>query len=331
MKSEIRQDLVSGDWIVVATGRSERPHEIKARQKMEHPEKGDPFADPEKFGNKIIETIMKKDGSDWEIKIIENKYPLVTHGACGEVMEHGPFKYRDGIGFHEVVIYRDPDKSFHDFTSEEMEVVVKTYRDRYKEILKSDKCQKFTLIFHNHGIEAGASLAHPHSQIISVPVYPPDVNGSLEGAERYYKNTGKKVHQVMVECEMEDRKRTIYENDKFIALCPYASGLPYEVRIYPKDFNACFDALSNEDLKECVDVLQTVLKKLYKGLNDPPYNFYIHTAPGDENFTCPAAEFYTWHMEILPKLSTLAGFELGSGIDVNVIDPEEAAELLRNS
>jgi UDPglucose--hexose-1-phosphate uridylyltransferase len=255
----------------------------------------------------------------------------VTHGACGEVMEHGPFKYRDGVGFHEVVIFRDPDKYFNDFTLEEMEVAVKAYRDRYKEILQDDKCQKFTLIFHNHGKEAGASLAHPHSQIISVPVYPPDMNGSLEGAERYYKDNNKKVHQIMVESAMEDKERTVYENDKFIVLCPYASRLPYEVRIYPKDFGACFDMLPDEDLKEFADVMRVTLRKIYKGLNDPPYNFYIHTAPGDEGFTCPATDFYTWHVEILPKISTLAGFELGTGMDVNVVDPREAAEILKNS
>jgi UDPglucose--hexose-1-phosphate uridylyltransferase len=290
MKSEIRQDLVSGDWIIVATERSKRPHEIKSREKMKHPEGGDPFEDPEKFDNEVVKTIMKEDGSDWDIKVIKNKYPLVVHGACGDVMEHGPFKYREGIGFHEVVIFRDANKYFHDFNPEEMQIAMKAYRDRYKDILKSDECQKFTLIFHNHGKEAGASLAHPHSQIISVPVYPPDVNGSLEGAERYYKNTNKKVHQVMVECGMKDKKRTVYENDKFIALCPYASRLPYEVRIYPKDFGACFDVLPDEDLKEFADVMHTILNKIYKGLNDPPYNLYIHTAPGDETFTCPAAE-----------------------------------------
>lgn len=325
MKSEIRQDLVSGDWIVVAAERSKRPHDIKPRQKMEHPESGDPFADPEKFGNEVVKTYMNKDESDWLVKIIKNKYPLVSPGVCGPELEHGPFKYMAGVGFHEVVITRDPEKDMSQFEKDEIEFLMKVFRDRYREILKNDECQKYTLIFHNHGKEAGASLKHPHSQIISVPVFPPEVSGSLAGAEKYFKEKGKKVHQVLVEWEMEEGKRTVYENGKFIALCPYASRSPYEIRIYPKDFGARFDKVNDGDLKELGDALGSVLRKLRDGLNDPAYNFYIHTSPEDSD----REEFYTWHIEILPKIATQAGFEMGTGIDVSVVDPEEAAETLR--
>jgi len=331
MKSEIRQDLVSGDWIVVATERSKRPHDMKKRQVVKHPEDGDPFEDPEKFGNEVIKTIMNKDGSDWAVKIIKNKYPLVTSGACGDVREYGPFKVRDGIGLHEVIIFRDPDKDFPLFSKDEMELAIKTFRDTYRDMIKKDDCQKLTLLFYNHGVEAGASLKHPHAQIISVPIYPQEINRSLKGAEEYYKKNGKKVHQVMIEWGMKEGERTVYENDKFIALCPYASKMPYEIRIYPKDFGACFDVISDEDTKEFADMLGTVLKKLHKGLGDPPFNFYIDSAPSDREFTCPAQDFYVWHLEIIPKLSTLAGFELGTGVEVNVVEPKEAAELLRNS
>lgn len=330
MKTEIRQDLVSGDWIVVATNRSKRPHDIKPRQKMEHPEKGDPFADPEKFGNEVVKTYMNEDESDWAVKIIKNKFPLVNPGQCGPVMDHGPFKYMAGVGFHEVVITRDDEKDFPEFSLEEAELVLRSFRDRFIEILKDDECQKYTLIFHNHGAEAGASLKHPHSQIISVPVYPPEVSRSIEGAERYFKENNKKVHQVLIEWEMEEGERTVYEDEAFIALCPYASKVPYEVRIYPKNFSACFEQITDDELKLFADVLGETLRKVKNGLNDPAYNFYIHTSPKDGDVP-NCNEFYTWHLEILPKISTMAGFEMGTGIDVNIVSPEIAAEILRNS
>ena len=327
MRSEVRQDLVSGDWILVAKERSKRPHEIKPRHEMKHPESGDPFENPEAFDNVVVKTYMKDDESDWRMKIIKNKYPLVTPGICGPVMEKGPFKYMEGVGFHEVFITRDPDKDMPEFSLEENTFIVRAFRDRFRDIIENDECQEYTLIFHNHGVEAGASLRHPHSQIISIPVYPPEVARSIEGAYKYFEQNKKKVHQVLVEWEMEEGNRTVYQNDKFIALCPYASKSPYEMRIYPKNFGSGFEDAREEDLKDLADALGTALRKLRDGLNDPAYNFYIHTSPKEIKFR----DSYTWHIEILPKISTIAGFEMGTGIDVNAIDPEDAAELLRNA
>ena len=129
---------------------------------------------------------------------------------------------------------------------------------------------------------------------------------------------------------MKEGDRTVYENDAFIALCPYASRVPYEVRIYPKNFSACFEQTTDDELKLFADVLGETLRKVRDGLNDPAYNFYIHTSPKDGDVP-NCNEFYTWHLEILPKISTMAGFEMGTGIDVNVVSPEMAAEILRNS
>ena len=332
--SEIRRDPVSRDWVIIATGRAKRPDEfkrerIKIKDSMKDcsfcTETG-PFEDLRKSGNEIIEEFTKKGSKDWWVSVIKNKYPAVRGDKCGVVIKKGPYEVQPGAGYHEVIITRDHNRSIAEMTEEEIEILIFSYQKRYEDLRGAD-CANFILIFHNHGDEAGASLHHPHSQIIAIPVIPSDMRHSLKGSERYRKKTdGGCIHCEMVAWERKEGKRIVYENEEIIVLSPYVPRTSFELRIYPKHHQPYFEKITPEQRKDLAQAMGEALGKLYVGLGDPAYNFFIHTAPsrGAEKYT-----YYHWHIEILPKTAIMAGFELGSGVEISAIDPDEAAEYLR--
>jgi len=178
---------------------------------------------------------------------------------------------------------------------------------------------------HNYGKEAGASIYHPHSQIFGISIIPPDVQSSLDGSRRYYHKEGKCVHCVMIEYELKDKSRLIFENEHFIAFCPFASRVNYEVRIFPKFHSPNFEKINENQEKQLAEIFRICLNKIYEKLNNPAYNFFIHTAPT----TTEHIEHYHWHIEILPRISKWAGFEIGTGIEIITVAPEEAAKQLK--
>jgi len=327
--NEFRQDLVSGDWVLFSTGRTKRPHEEKEREENYQPKDGCPFEDPVKSGQEIIWGFP--DNENWQILTVKNKFPAVKSGLCGPNRQVGPFNAHDATGEHDVIIYKDHELHLPDFSIEQAVSAIRVYKKRYQEMAAASECVEYVMIFHNYGREAGASLYHPHSQIISMPILPPDVSSSLFGSFRYYQENKKRVYDLILEWELEQKKRIVYENDMFVVFCPFVSKFPYEVRIFPRDSHAHFERMPDEFDKYLAEALLAVLAKIKKTLGNPSYNFFIHTAPVKENKLENFHEFYSWHIEILPKLSILGGFELGSGIDINVVDPDAAAEKLRNA
>ncbi len=324
--TEFRQDLVSGDWVLFSTARG---HSIRKFEDSFQPQENCPFEDPEKSGQEIVWGYP--DNKKWNLMVIKNKYPAVSSGVCAPDRLSGPFNVHDGIGEHNVIIFKDHNKHFSDFEAEEAVEAIRVYKKRYQEMSEASECVEYIMIFHNFGREAGASLYHPHSQIISLPILPPDVSRSLYGSYRYFQKNNKRVYDVILERELKEANRIVYENDMFVAFCPFVSKFPYEIRIFSRDSHAHFEKMPDEFDKYLADVLINVLKKIKKALNNPPYNFFIHTAPSKEDKFQNSHEFYSWHIEILPKLSISAGFELGTGIDINVVDPDEAAEKLRDA
>ena len=331
MLNEFREDLVSGEWVLFATGRAQRPGLIKrvAPKAKVLPKSKCPFEDPEKYDNVIVATYPSKKTNDWSIKVVKNKYPAVLEGEVGPLGSAGPFRIQEAKGRHEVVIFRDHDRFLHEFSKEDLAEVIRVYQERYLTILEHSS-SKYALIFHNHGLRAGASISHPHSQIISIPVLPPDIKRSINGSEKFYREHKKRIYNVMIDWEKSEKKRIIYENKYFIAFCPFVSKTPYEVRIFPQESHAHFEKMPEEQLVYLSEILLVVLKKIQSALKNPDYNFFIHTAPL-EGTAMDVHEFYTWHIEILPKISTFGAFELGSGIDVNTIDPDDSAKLLRET
>lgn len=335
--SELRQDLVTGDWVVVATGRAKRPHVFLRRSSATErdPRSRCPFESllPEallvydRAGEPY--RLTAKDRSHlkktWWLQVVPNKYPAFQPGRCPALLTRGPYRWQDGVGFHEVVVTREHERAIAAMSSQQVEIVLSAYRDRYL-ALKDEDCVAYISIFHNHGREAGASLGHPHSQIIAIPVIPPDVGRSLKGSAEYFRRHRRCVHCAMLAFERRERRRIIYQNRDFMVFCPFVSRQAFEVRIFPKRHAPEFESSSDGEISMAADALRAALAKLARGLGEPAHNFFIHTAPTADG---TAAPHYHWHIEIIPKTAIWAGFEIGTGIEISTISPEAAAAFLR--
>lgn len=326
MNSELRQDLVSGDWVVIAPARAKRPEEFQQKKRVKAPIKNCPFEDLQKSGHHPPILVFKNKSKKWEVAVIENKYPAFTHiNTCASLTKNGPYSVMEGIGHHNLVITKNHYKNFPKLSKQTAELVFKAFIDYYK-ILANDYCLEYSLILHNWGPGAGASVYHPHYQIISLPIIPPDVQHSLNGSLAYFKKYKKCVHCAMIDWEIKEKKRIVYENKNAIVLASFVSREPFELRVFPKRHLPFFENTPQDIMKDIVSALQKVLAKIEKKLNDPDYNFFIHTAPLKEKNN---HKHYHWHIEILPKLNVSAGFEQGTGIEINPVDPDEAAKILR--
>ncbi|OHA48971.1 MAG: hypothetical protein A2806_04635 [Candidatus Terrybacteria bacterium RIFCSPHIGHO2_01_FULL_48_17] len=331
--SELRRDLISGDWVVIATGRGKRPQRaVKKRARDLEYEKteGCPFDNPQSGSNAPPLFVVQKPGAqmseDWFIQVIPNKYPAL---APGEEYDRtvGPFDVKSGVGFHELVITQPHDRGLPQFSIEEASLVLHTYRSRYH-ALAHEHSVRYISIFHNFGKEAGASIFHPHSQILAIPVIPPDVNRSFQGSLKYFEEKGHCVHCDLIGWERQQRLRVIFENNSFIALCPFVSRSAFEVRIFPKAHEPCFQELGDRELSDAAEALKETLRKIWAVLEEPSYNFFIHSSPCGKSLYFP---HYHWHLEVLPKVSIWAGFEIATGIEISTVAPEEAAAMLRKA
>lgn len=324
-ESELRQDIVTGDWVVIATGRAKRPNDFIKPEPARVAVEDDPFEHPEATEQEKDVLIYRRDDGDWSLRVFPNKYPAFSRGRTAKDLSEGPYFSMSGAGYHEVVVTRDAQKSLALLETWQVAEVLDAYQERFLALMNK-KSVNYIQIFHNHGKEAGASIAHPHSQLIAIPVVSPYINLELRGTEQYYKNNRQRVLSIVAEYESESKKRLVFENDHFIAFCPFASRAAFEIWIVGKRPNPYFERITDEEKFACAEVLQIALRSLYDGLNDPPYNFYIHTAP------CDGKDYphYQWHIEILPRTATWAGFELSTGIEISTIEPEIATTYLRS-
>ncbi|MDP1538630.1 MAG: galactose-1-phosphate uridylyltransferase [bacterium] len=332
--SELRFDLVSKDWVVIATGRARRPKTFKKerRVKDELPRGKCPFC---KIDTQETPTLVFSHGKkipsnrgipkNWTTVSIPNKYPAFIPYPKLDERKEGPFyKKMNAAGFHEVVVTRDHRKSLGQFKIGEVKEVFDVYQERYLGLMDK-KFVNYISIFHNYGSEAGASISHPHSQIITTPLIDIDLDKALVNSEKYYKKTKKCIYCEMNEWELRIKERIVFENKHFLALCPFASKSAFQVIISPKAHLSYFEKATQEEKWHLAEAFQKVLSRLYKGLSDPAYNFYLHTAP------CDGKKYphYHWHWTILPKTSTWAGFEIGTRMEISTIEPEKAAEYIK--
>jgi UDPglucose--hexose-1-phosphate uridylyltransferase len=228
-------------------------------------------------------------------------------------------------GTHEVFITPHHDRGYGGLSLDEAYALLSAYRDRYLEHAANES-HKYILIMTNYGREAGASVDHPHSQLLCIPVVPALVSTELMGAADHLRRTQRCVFCEMVEHELAEETRIVAETRNFTVFCPYASRSPFETWIVPKGHSAYFERLKDAELRELSEVLVDFLSRLSEGLGDPAYNFYLHTSPVNDGVRA----FYHWHIEILPRLAVPAGFELGTGVMINVTKPEDAAAFLRD-
>lgn len=326
--SELRQDLVSGDWVVIATGRARRPREFAAAPRGDTsvlPLSSCPF----EALHEEMRAVYSREGAapgDWLVQVVANKYPAFTQGACPVFRQHGAYQAIDGIGWHEVVVTRDHARPLGRMTAAEADLVLQAYQDRFAAISR-DPCIRYISVFHNHGPRAGATIAHPHSQIIALPVIPPDIGRSIAGSRAYFERHQACVHCAVLAYEREAKERIVYENEHAVVFTPFASRAAFELRVMPIMHEAHFEAALPARRRGIAEALTAALARLDKGLGAPDYNFFLHTAPVG---IAEDALHYHWHLEIIPKTAVWAGFEIGTGIEISTIAPEEAAAFLRD-
>ncbi|MDH4158446.1 MAG: galactose-1-phosphate uridylyltransferase [candidate division Zixibacteria bacterium] len=325
---EFRQNQATKEWVILAPERGLRPSDYKKERAK--PERVSAYSESCPFcaGNEdqteqAVLTLPASDG--WRVRVVPNKYAALQPQLATTRTWVGSFLSAKGFGVAEVVI-EHPQHNQTPALMELIEVtdVLRAYRERQIEISRNEKINLVT-IFRNHGQQAGTSLEHPHSQIIATPIVPPHVRYPMEQAVLHYDKLGSCVYCDTVTEELRQGERIIIETENFAAFCPFAARSPFECRIYPRKHQASFMLVGDDDIIELADVLRTVLNKLYHGLNNPDYNYIIRSSPiGDED-----TRHLHWYIVIIPIISIRAGFEIGSGIYINTVAPEEAARYLR--
>jgi UDPglucose--hexose-1-phosphate uridylyltransferase len=262
---------------------------------------------------------------DWTLRVVPNIFAAVNTQVNSTRIRDGIHLKAGGYGIADVLV----ESHLHnaDITTlplRQVEEIIKAYRYRYNEI-SSDPAINMVNIFRNHGGSAGASLKHPHSQIIGCMVAPPHVTDQIDYAKRAYNTWGNCVYCIAIDDELSHGTRVVQESEHFVAICPFASKVPYEIRLYPKRHSSVFGTINAEEESDLAFILQQILQRLKNLLGDPDYNFYIRSVT-----TCDGlVQFYHWYLTIVPRISHYAGFELGTGIFINTSSPEVCAEELR--
>ena len=331
--SEFRKDPITSRWIIVSPDFKNR---MNIPEKTEEINSG-PIPDNCPFcpGNESktppeITAYRKggvKNGPGWWVRIIPNKFPALQIEPPLKRRGLGMYDMMNGVGAHEVII-ETPNHymSLGKMNEKEVEDILWAYYDRFSDLQK-DPRMEYILIFKNHKKEAGSSLEHPHSQIIATPIVPKRVMEEMRHSKRYYDYKKRCLFCDIINQEMEDKKRIVYENDYFITLTPFASRFPYEMHILPKQHQSSFAMVKPTEMSYLAISLRDALRRMYKLLNDPPYNFILHTTLMRKNDE--RRIYYHWHIEIVPRLIKMTGFEWGSGFHINPIFPEDAASELR--
>jgi UDPglucose--hexose-1-phosphate uridylyltransferase len=331
--SELRLNRATKEWIIVATERAKRLHQfhtVLPKEKLPPFDPACPFCPgnekktpPEIYALRKKNSLPNRPG--WRIRVVDNKYPALYAKEKMAKITGRFFKTTSGVGKHEVIIETTRhNQSLANLSLKQTEEVCRVYWRRYR-ILEKDRRFKLIIIFRNHGLTAGTSLRHPHSQLIALPLVPASIRHLLEEAMRYYDDHGSCVFCDMIGEELAAGQRIIFQNRRFVAFHPFASRTPFETWIVPKNHNAGFGNISRDEVKSMALVLRHVLKKLHEKLGDPDYNLMIRTAPIKDTLE----DYYHWYIQILPRLSTPAGFELGSGVYINTTLPEKTAEFIR--
>ncbi|MBN3038453.1 MAG: galactose-1-phosphate uridylyltransferase [Candidatus Omnitrophica bacterium] len=336
---ELRKDPVIGRWVIIATERAKRPEDFKV-DKEPATEGICPFCKgnedrtpPEIFAIRKSETKQNQPG--WDVRVVPSIKPLLK--VEGELNRRGKGIYdlMDGIGAHEIVV-ETPEHiaNIADLEEEQIVKVIDAYVHRFTELQK-DVRLKYALMFKNYGHTAGAGhINHARSQIIATPVNPKRVKEELRGAKRYYEYKERCVFCDIIKQEMEDGQRLIIDIDGLIAIAPFASRFPFEVWILPKEHCCDFFKIGSEHRRDLAGIIKKVMLKLKTALNDPPYNFVLHTAPfrtPKKGYLKTIEEDFHWHIEIMPRLTRVAGFEWGTGFYINPTPPEVAAKSLRET
>ena len=329
---ELRKDPVLGRWIIISKERSKRPTDFI----IEKPKVMGGFCPlcPGNENTTPSEVLayrsgmdQRKNGPGWQVRVVPNKYPaLVIEGDLGKEGE-GLYDRMNGIGAHEVIIESPRhEEAFSQLQISDMVQVFRAYRDRINDLGRDPRFQ-YVMIFKNHGKAAGASLEHSHSQLIALPILPRMIVSEIAGSLSYFEYKERCVFCDIIRQEMQQNVRVVCQNEHFITITPFAPRTPFEMWILPKRHSSAFCELEDSRLPSLARIFSETLCRLDACIPDVPYNFVLHTDP----LRSGGLEHYHWHFEIVPKLTSIAGFEWGSGFYINPLPPEEAAIYLRES
>ncbi len=326
--AEFRRDPVDGKWVIIA---GERRKRFVGFHTEPYPETGErcPFC----MGNESLtppeifafrEPGSKKDGPDWRVRVIPNREPILRVETELEREGVGYYDKISGLGAHEIIIENPSHKQYYSQLSlQNLTEIYLAYRERIMD-LKKDQRMKYVLIFKNHGQTAGAMMDHRHSQLIALPILPKQIIEEMRGAKEYYKYKERCIFCDIVHQELSDKERLVFENEEFIAISPWAPIFPFELWVMPKNHRPSFDQSPDQLFGLLAQAVKSAMLKLDQVLQYPHFNLVLHTVPfGEEK-----CDYYHWHLEIMPRLTQVAGFEYGSGFYINPVSPEEATNWL---
>ncbi|MEW5957750.1 MAG: DUF4931 domain-containing protein [Chloroflexota bacterium] len=326
---EFRQNMATKEWVIIANERAKRPDEYIDVEGLVATEKNPPFDARCPFcpGNeeRDLEIECVPETGPWQTRVVYNKYPALSMAGDLTRTFDGVHRRISGVGHHEIVV----EHPLHNTTlglmaGEEIKYVLETFYNRGWSIRKDSRIEQI-IYFKNHGEQAGASLKHPHSQIIGLPVVPTDIRHRIEEARRYFDDNGECVFCVMMRDELEKKERLVATSDHFVAFVLYAAPSPFHIWILPRQHSVSFLYSQPDEIEDLGELLRVVLRKLYVGLNDPAYNLIIRSAPVKEI----SNDYLHWYITVIPRLSRTAGFEMGSGMYINPSLPEESSAFLR--
>lgn len=326
--SEFRQDPTTREWVLLAPERAIRPDEFAQDEPRTTPERDPncPFCPGNEQRTPEEETFRIATAAGWQVRVVTNKYPALTATGSPIRRHRGTlFTAVDGIGIHEVIVETpNHTRPLAEMETAEVQNVLIAYRERYN-ALRQDSRIKLILIFRNQGKRAGTSLAHPHSQLLATPLVPPPIRRKHDVARAYYDDTGRCIYCDLRQVEVDAGERLVFQSEHFTVLQPFAPQAPYETWILPNRHVPAYGDVADEELPDLAIVLRDTLRALTAQVQHLDFNYVIQTAPVGEAHL----HYYLWHVQIIPRLTTVAGFELGSGISICTALPEETARQLR--
>jgi UDPglucose--hexose-1-phosphate uridylyltransferase len=323
--SEFRENITSDEWVIISENRNKRPvSKSEKRKRIPAPKAGCPFENLQKTGN-WPPILLYPNEKKWQIVLLPNKYPALDNNYKNNNFKvRGIYRSKAGTGYHDLIITRDHYKNFAEIDKNLAHKVFDIFKERHLE-MRENKNNVYTSTFCNWGQLVGSSIWHPHYQMLTLPIIPPKIVRSLSGSLKYFKENKRCVRCDIIKEEKKYKKRIIAENNYGIAFTPYASRTPFEVSIFPKKHISAFSETPQDVLYGMADLLQIVLRMIKKRLNDPDFNFFIHGSPFDDK----KYFYHHWHVEVLPRISLFGGFEYSTDIDINTVDPDTAAKILR--
>lgn len=327
---ELRKDPVLGRWVIISVERGKRPSDFSSPSKKR---KGGfcPFCQGNEYTTPPEILAFRPEGSEpdaggWTLRVMSNKFPALQSGGELNKAGEGMYDKMNGVGVHEVIVETpDHNLTLATMSAKAVEDALRAYHIRIS-ALRDETRLRYALIFKNEGDAAGASLEHSHTQLIGLPIVPRTVKDELKGALEHYKLKDRCIFCDMINQELSSGKRVVAENGGYVAIAPFAPRSPFETWILPKGHESAYGP-RNENFAELAGILQRVLRQLDAILDIPPYNFILHTSPLNEETN----DYYHWHIEVMPKLTKIAGFEWGSGFYINPTPPEEAARFMRET